>query len=62
MSQCSDRRVAVSATKLLIKNRWIASESGKTFATIDLLLAKKSAGFPKQLYTEVKNGHFQIVS
>src|SRR5580700_7958904 len=27
--------VAVSATRLLIDNRWIASESGKTFATID---------------------------
>jgi aldehyde dehydrogenase (NAD+) len=35
MLQPSDRRVAVSATKLLINNRWIASESGKTFATID---------------------------
>jgi aldehyde dehydrogenase (NAD+) len=28
-------RVPVSATKLLINNRWVASESGKTFATID---------------------------
>jgi aldehyde dehydrogenase (NAD+) len=36
MLQPSDRRVAVSATKLLINNRWIASESGHTFATIDL--------------------------
>jgi aldehyde dehydrogenase (NAD+) len=27
--------VAVSATKLLIDNRWVASESGKTFATIN---------------------------
>jgi aldehyde dehydrogenase (NAD+) len=27
--------VAISATKLLIDNRWIASESGKTFATIN---------------------------
>jgi aldehyde dehydrogenase (NAD+) len=27
--------VAVSATKLLINNRWIASESGKTFATLN---------------------------
>ena len=27
--------VAISATKLLITNRWIASESGKTFATIN---------------------------
>jgi aldehyde dehydrogenase (NAD+) len=25
----------ISATKLLINNRWIASESGKTFATIN---------------------------
>ncbi len=30
-----ESRVAVSATKLLIDNRWIASESGKTFATIN---------------------------
>ncbi len=28
-------RVAVSATKLLINNRWVSSVSGKTFATID---------------------------
>src|SRR5580658_5319268 len=27
--------VALSATKLLIDNRWIASESGKTFATVN---------------------------
>jgi aldehyde dehydrogenase (NAD+) len=30
-----ESKVAVSATKLLIDNRWIASESGKTFATIN---------------------------
>src|SRR6202167_3099537 len=30
-----ESRVAISATKLLIDNRWIASESGKTFATIN---------------------------
>jgi hypothetical protein len=35
MSHPSERQVAVSATKLLINNRWIANESGKTFATID---------------------------
>jgi len=29
------RQVPVSATKLLINNRWVASESGKTFATVD---------------------------
>src|SRR5580692_7526379 len=28
-------QAAISATKLLINNRWIASESGKTFATIN---------------------------
>src|SRR5580698_6113596 len=27
--------VAISATKLLIDNRWIASESGKTFGTVN---------------------------
>jgi acyl-CoA reductase-like NAD-dependent aldehyde dehydrogenase len=26
---------AISATKLLIDNRWVASESGKTFATVN---------------------------
>ena len=36
MLQPSDRRVAVSPTKLLINNHCIASESGETFATIDL--------------------------
>src|SRR6204780_2542052 len=30
-----ESKVAVSATKLLIDNRWVASESGKTFATIN---------------------------
>src|SRR5580704_11421600 len=35
MSSPTDSQVAVSATKLLIDNRWIASESGKTFATIN---------------------------
>jgi len=30
-----ESQVAVSATKLLINNRWVASESGKTFATIN---------------------------
>src|SRR5580658_10911608 len=30
-----DTHVAVSATKLLIDNRWVASESGKTFATVN---------------------------
>jgi aldehyde dehydrogenase (NAD+) len=35
MSSAQESRVAVSATKLLINNRWIPSESGKTFATIN---------------------------
>jgi len=35
MSPPQESQVAVSATKLLIDNRWIASESGKTFATIN---------------------------
>ena len=35
MSSPRENRVAVSATKLLINNRWIPSLSGKTFATIN---------------------------
>jgi aldehyde dehydrogenase (NAD+) len=35
MTSPQESPVAVSATKLLIDNRWIASESGKTFATIN---------------------------
>ena len=35
LTSLNDSRVAVSATKLLINNRWIASESGKTFATVN---------------------------
>jgi aldehyde dehydrogenase (NAD+) len=35
MSQQQETQVAVSATKLLINNRWIPSESGKTFATVN---------------------------
>ncbi len=35
MSSPTESPVAVSATRLLINNRWIPSESGKTFATIN---------------------------
>ena len=35
MSPAKESRVAVSATKLLINNRWVPSESGKTFATVN---------------------------
>jgi hypothetical protein len=35
VSTPAERPVALSATKLLIDNRWIASESGKTFATVN---------------------------
>src|SRR6202790_141987 len=35
MSSPNESRVALSATKLLINNRWIASESGKTFGTLN---------------------------
>src|SRR3984885_3048396 len=35
MSQPRESQAAVSATKLLINNRWVPSESGKTFATIN---------------------------
>src|SRR5580704_14230304 len=30
-----ETQVAISATKLLINNRWVPSESGKTFATVN---------------------------
>ncbi len=35
LSSPSENRVAVSAAKLLINNRWVNSQSGKTFATIN---------------------------
>src|SRR5271154_326658 len=35
MSPPQESPVAIQATKLLINNRWIASESGKTFGTIN---------------------------
>jgi len=35
MSHPAEQKVPVSATKILINNRWIASESGKTFPTIN---------------------------
>jgi aldehyde dehydrogenase (NAD+) len=35
ISQPSKRDVAIHAARLLINNRWIASETGKTFATIN---------------------------
>jgi aldehyde dehydrogenase (NAD+) len=35
LQHLTEQHVPVSATKLLINNRWIASSSGKTFPTID---------------------------
>src|SRR5271170_6779300 len=35
LSSPSENKVALSATKLLINNRWVNSQSGKTFATIN---------------------------
>jgi aldehyde dehydrogenase (NAD+) len=35
VSSPHESQVAITATKLLINNRWIASESGKTFATVN---------------------------
>lgn len=35
LSSPSENRVAVSATKLLINNRWVHSQSGKTFSTVN---------------------------
>jgi aldehyde dehydrogenase (NAD+) len=35
LSTPHESHVAVSATQLLINNRWVPSESGKTFATVD---------------------------
>ncbi len=35
LSSPSETRAAVSATKLLINNRWVPSQSGKTFATVN---------------------------
>src|SRR5271154_7011920 len=35
LSSPSENQVGVSATKLLINNRWVNSQSGKTFATIN---------------------------
>jgi aldehyde dehydrogenase (NAD+) len=35
MSPARESQAAVSATKLLINNRWVPSESGKTFATVN---------------------------
>src|SRR5580700_8784377 len=35
LSSPSELKAAVSATKLLINNRWVNSQSGKTFATIN---------------------------
>ena len=35
LSSPSENKAAVSATKLLINNRWVNSQSGKTFATVN---------------------------
>jgi aldehyde dehydrogenase (NAD+) len=35
VSHPAEQKVPISATKILINNRWISSESGKTFATIN---------------------------
>jgi aldehyde dehydrogenase (NAD+) len=41
LSSPSETHVAVSATKLLINNRWVNSQSGKTFATINPTTGKE---------------------
>ncbi|MGA2738187.1 MAG: aldehyde dehydrogenase family protein [Bryobacteraceae bacterium] len=41
MPSPTESPVAISATKLLIDNRWIPSESGKTFATINPATAEE---------------------
>ena len=41
LSSPSENQVAVSATKLLINNRWVNSQSGKTFATINPTTGKE---------------------
>ncbi len=35
LSSPTEKKAAVSATKLLINNRWVNSQSGKTFATVN---------------------------
>src|ERR1700722_15884997 len=35
MSHPAEKQVPISAKKILINNRWVESESGKTFATIN---------------------------
>ena len=35
MTQPTELPVPISATKLLINNRWVSSESGETFATVN---------------------------
>ncbi len=35
MTHPTEHQVPISATQLLINNRWVPSVSGKTFATID---------------------------
>ena len=35
LSSPTENQAAVSATKLLINNRWVNSQSGKTFATVN---------------------------
>jgi len=35
LSSLTESSIAVPATKLLINNRWVASESGETFATVN---------------------------
>jgi aldehyde dehydrogenase (NAD+) len=48
MSSPKESQAAISATRLLINNRWIPSESGKTFATINPRPVKRSARLPRQ--------------
>ena len=49
LSSPTENKVAVSATKLLINNRWVNSQSGKTFPTINQPPAKRSARWRKPM-------------
>ena len=49
MSHPAEQRVPISATQLLINNRWIPSVSGRTFATINPSTGEEISRWPRPM-------------
>src|SRR5580698_7956581 len=54
MSSPAENKVRISATKLLINNRWVPTESGKTFATINPSTGEEICKIAEAVWADVE--------